>query len=264
MGIKAGRIFSCIEMTAPRNLAESWDNAGLQIGSYHQDVERVLTTLDVTKEVVEEAIEKKADLIVSHHPFIFNGLKHICYEEYRGDLVRTLIKHDIGVYSAHTNIDIAALGLSDHIAKVLNLKDIKPLGKTGDTENGFGKTGILSETMDSDAFLTHLKSCLNIEQMRTAGDIPEKIHRVAVCTGAGAEFMGLAKSVKADVYITGDLKYHDAQRALENHIWVIDAGHFGTEKMVADLLKKILEDAFSPEELTVYRSQVNRDYFQYV
>ncbi|MEG2898371.1 MAG: Nif3-like dinuclear metal center hexameric protein [Eubacterium sp.] len=371
MAVKCSEIIQMIEMVAPKNLAESWDNVGLQIGSYKKQVNRILLTLDVTETVVLEAIEKKADLIISHHPFIFNGLKSICTDEQKGHLVAMLIKNDIALYAAHTNLDKAELGLNDYIAKKLEIDERLPLepsdeaklykivvyvpteytdkiirvlgengagfignyshctyrtvgegtfkpldgttpfiGKKGEmtkveedrietiindkmmktiiqklkavhpyeemaydvyplengallNKNGSGKIGLLKEAVSPEWLIEKIKNTLQLEHIRAAGNPPEKIRKVALCTGSGAEFMGLAKVKKADVYITGDLKYHDAQRADENNLWVIDAGHFGTEKMVVNLLEEMLKNQLFNQSVEFLRSEKNEDFMRY-
>ncbi|MDO4289525.1 MAG: Nif3-like dinuclear metal center hexameric protein, partial [Eubacterium sp.] len=127
MRVKSSEIIQAIEKIAPRRLAESWDNVGLQIGSYKREVDKVLFTLDVTEEVVQEAIDIGAQMIVAHHPFIFNGLKGICTDELKGRMVELLIKNDICLYVAHTNLDKAELGLSDYIGRALGIEEMQPL-----------------------------------------------------------------------------------------------------------------------------------------
>lgn len=349
MSVKSSQIFEAIEKVAPKYLAEQWDNPGLQVGSYRQDVSRVLLALDVTKDVVEEALDKHVDLIVSHHPFIFNGVKSICADDEKGGQIFTLVKNNISLYAAHTNLDSAELGLNDYIADQLGIQDKKPLdpsprdqlyklviytpqshsdrilkvlgesgagyvgkyshctfrtvgkgtfkplqgsrpflGKVDEIatvpedrietiidgqmiktivrrvknvhpyeemaydlfpmddslnreSNGLGKIGELAEAVTPEAFIDRVKNALKLKTVRTAGNPPQKINRVALCTGSGSEFIGLAKIKRADVYVTGDIRYHEAQKALENNLWVIDAGHFGTEKMVVFLLKNIID-----------------------
>jgi dinuclear metal center YbgI/SA1388 family protein len=127
MGVKCEEIARYIEEFAPTALAEDWDNVGLLLGSRNSDVKRVLVCLDVTSKVVEEAIEKGVDLIVSHHPFIFRGIKRITEDEPKGKLIFKLIRNSIGVYSAHTNYDVAEGGLNDHLAEIIGLKEIRNL-----------------------------------------------------------------------------------------------------------------------------------------
>lgn len=370
MTVRTQDIFKAIEKVAPRSLAENWDNPGLQVGSYNKIVNKVLLTLDVTAAVIEEAIDKDVDLIVSHHPFIFKGVKSICVDDGKGASVAALIKHDISVYSAHTNLDSAQFGINYYIATSLGIKDGVPLepspadrlyklvifvpeaytqnildvlgeegagylgkyshssfravGKStfkpleGATpfigeknkietvsedrietiitydmakdlipkvksvhpyeqmaydlypmaenltanKNGMGKIGDLKKEMTPDAFIALLKNKLGLTHVRTAGVPPKEIKRVALCTGAGAEFMGLAKIKHADAYITGDLKYHEAQSAVENHLWIIDAGHYGTEHQVAYLLKNIIDAHFSDIDTAV--SENIRDFINIV
>lgn len=260
MSVKASRIFECIETAAPRSLAEEWDNVGLSVGSYTQEVHRVLTALDVSQAVVEEAISLKADLILSHHPFIFKGLKRICFDDHTGKLIRQLIQHNISVYSAHTNLDMADQGLNQTIAEMIGLQELKPLAPEGIP----GRLGRFQEAYSPEAFIQLIKETLELSHLRSAGPVPEQIKRVALCTGAGAEYMGLAKSKGAHVFLTGDLKYHDAQRGNELGLWVIDAGHFGTEKISGNIIKKILRNTFSEDDLEIFVSKTSEDYLTFI
>lgn len=342
MSVKISEIIKVIETIAPKALAEDWDNVGLQIGYHQQLVKRVLLTLDATSEVVEEAVNQKVDLIIAHHPFIFKGLKNLSTDHEKGRLITKLIKNDIALYVAHTNLDKAEFGLNDFLAHKLGLETVRSLdpsdpekfyklvvyvpsnatekivevfGKNGAgaigtydyctfrssgigtfrplmgsnpfigkvntienvnedrveaivpegllrntinqlkkthpyeemaydvvplengriiNQNGFGKIGLLKEPMKGKDFTQYVKKVLNLSTLRGAGILPETVRRVALCSGAGADMIGIAKAKKADVLITGDLKHHDGQRAAENNFWVLDAGHFGTEKCVTE------------------------------
>ena len=261
MCAKAQTIFSVIEKIAPRSLAESWDNVGLQLGSYRQEVSRVLLALDITKEVVDEAVEKQADLIISHHPFIFGGIKKICFDDYKGDLIRRLISHDIALYAAHTNLDMAESGLNTYIAGVLGLKNIRPM--TADDQPAFGCIGEIDPVMPEE-MIRLVKERLGVDTLRVTGLPDHPVKKVALCTGSGSEFMGTAKRLGADVYITGDMKHHEAQRAIESGIWVIDAGHFGTERMVVQWFKDTLEAEKTLKNVDFLIAESIKDYMMFV
>ncbi len=129
MSIKCGEITKFFEELAPTNLAEDWDNVGLLLGSKLQDINRILVCLDVTNQVADEAVEKKADLIVSHHPLIFKGIKRLNEDDLKGKILYKLIRNNIGVYSAHTNLDVAVGGVNDVLAKKLQLSDVNNLNR---------------------------------------------------------------------------------------------------------------------------------------
>lgn len=360
-------IAGAIERHAPLSLQESWDNCGLQVGSMSGAVSRVLTALDVTAEVVAEAIEKQVQCIVSHHPMIFKGLKSINLGTMQGKMIGDLLQHGIHVYSAHTNLDVARGGLNDEVANRLGLQSIKGLVETcresaykvavyvpashseavrqamGDAGAGhigeyshcsfsvigegrflplegtnpyigrvgtvetvqedrvetvvpkkllgkvlsameqvhpyeeiaydvvalehiyevqhIGRIGRVREPLSLEATKILLQRVFPHSQLRWGGAKVEHIERIALCTGSGAEFIKAAAKQKADLYITGDVKYHDMQLAKELGILVVDAGHYGTEYMSQTILKQYLTDAFTEEEVQVIESEVQKDFF---
>ncbi len=349
--LKTSEIFKIIEKTAPLSLAEPWDNSGLQVGSYNQEVSKILTCLDLTDKVVKEAIALQAGLIITHHPMFFESIKRINRSEYIGKIITALLKNNISVYTAHTNLDKAHGGLNDYVANVLGLQCLVPLvgdsargglykvvafvpkthlepvldglkaleasisfgnykdctfrcegtgtftplstaepfiGEQGcftevqeikiemtvqayqlyETINkikqshpyeeavidvysledsylpsfhGFGRVGYLKEATAYSEFITYIKKQLDLHTLRECGEPPLTVHKVAICTGSGSDLMMTAKKQGADLYITGDLKHHDAQKAYENGICILDCGHYGTEKFASEVLLRILK-----------------------
>lgn len=334
------QVITLMEQLAPRSYAESWDNVGLMVGDRNAIVTGVLTTLDVTAEAISYAIEHDCNLIVSHHPLIFKGLKQLSCDTAQGRMINQLIQHNIAVYSAHTNLDIAPGGLNDMLAERLGLIDIKGFIKTGEDtlykittfvpENAadavriamgnagagrignyeycsfsahgegrfvgndnshpvigeagamtvvpevqinalvdgmhlqgviktmkdvhpyeeaayevlslvepkeatqyLGRIGRLPNALDLDTFREWVQEALPEANIRFAGIAPKEIQSIALCSGAGAEFIKDAARLHVDAYVTGDVKYHDAQLAKELGLLVVDAGHFGTESIVA-------------------------------
>jgi dinuclear metal center YbgI/SA1388 family protein len=371
VSVKLGKIIKEIETIAPKKIAEEWDNVGLQIGSSHQEIHRILLTLDITKDVIQEGVDKKVDLIIGHHPFIFKGLKTLTSDQQKGQLITQLIKNDIAVYVAHTNLDKAEKGLNDFLIKKIGLvtsqaldvsdstdyykvvvftpiesseKIIETFGKNGAgsignydfctfstsgtgrfrplkganpylgqmneietvkevriegiieksklkvlikqlkinhpyeemaydvyplengrliNQNGLGKIGKLELPVSADNFIEMVKKNLDIEHLRGAGIKPKMVSKVAICSGAGADMIGIAKALKADVLITGDLKHHDGQRAIENNFWVLDAGHYGTEKWAMDCFSEIIRSKFNDHDLELIHSKALKDYIQH-
>lgn len=371
MPSKCQQVIELIENIAPKNLAEEWDNVGLHLGAYNMEVSKVLVTLDIDGELVEEAIVNGVNLIISHHPFIFTPLKNIRWDDYKGKLIKKLITHNIGVYCAHTNIDISNKGINYWLGKKLGLQDIQPLAQLfsenlykyviyvpqsykedlvkalGDLGAGFignyshcifSSSGIgtfkptegakpfigsinklehveesrietivrekdLSritkkinkihpyeevaydiyplenkgniqglgikgsiDPVDTDEFLNHVKKSLDLSTLRIAGAKPRKITNVALCTGAGVSEMRNAKYAGAHVFITGDVKYHDAQLAKELGIFLIDAGHYATEKIFIESMTSYLlnEITVNSMKVEIIPSHTNRDYIQLV
>ncbi len=360
-------IAQAIERQAPLQLQESWDNCGLQVGSMSSPVQRVLTALDVTPEVVSEAIERQVDAIVTHHPMIFKGIKSINTDTMQGRMIKDLLCHGINVYSAHTNLDVTEGGLNDEVATRLGLQDIQGLEETGRDvaykvavyvpvthseqlrqamgdagaghigayshcsfsvagegrflplegtnpfigqagmmeavqeervetvvpkkllgqvlssmekvhpyeeiaydvvalENAYdahyiGRIGNLPQPLSIEEFKELLQSVFPHSQLRWGGAKRTEVQRIGLCTGSGAEFIKIAAKQKADVYITGDVKYHDMQMAKELGITVVDAGHYGTEYMSQTLLKRMIENTYTNGEVEVIESKVQRDFF---
>ncbi len=264
MAIKLRDIIQLLEKIAPLNLAESWDNVGLQMGTISQEIRKILLTLDVTEDVVKEAIDQNVDLILSHHPFIFKGLKTLSLDTEKGRLIKDLIQDDIAIYVAHTNLDKAEFGLNDYVAKKLGLKEIASLVPEEDLEanHGLGKIGCLKAPLTPDEWISVVKENLQIEDLYGAGKAPQEIKRVALCTGSGSDLMGLAKFKKADVFITGDMKYHEGQRAQELGLWVLNAGHFGTEKWVSACFEEMLQTKLDKGCPVLIRSQSSKGFFE--
>ncbi|OPJ57056.1 Nif3-like dinuclear metal center hexameric protein [Alkalithermobacter paradoxus] len=340
-------IIKIFENKYPKNLAYDWDNIGLIIGDSQRDIRKILVALEATEEVVDEAIEKDVDLVITHHPFLFKGLKRVTKDTPKGNCIYKLIKNDIAVYSSHTNFDIAYDGLNDEICSMLELENIKILDKTkadkmykivvyvplshedkvrealglsgaghignysnctfntkgigtfmplentnpyigskGNLEKvqevrieticsenilsnviskmidahpyeevaydiyelrnegmkyGLGRIGDSKENMTLGVFAQYVKEKLDISDLRIVGSPNKEIKKVAVVSGSGSSMIHNAYSMKADVLITGDVKYHEAQEALELGICLIDAGHFGSEKIFVDIASRYLE-----------------------
>lgn len=242
--VKCQDVMQVMERIAPRRLAEDWDNPGLLVGSPGDEVKKILVALDVREETVERAIEDGCDLIVAHHPLIFRGLKAVRTDDVTGRKIARLIKADIAVFAAHTNLDSAAGGVNDVLAERLGLTALAPLAEgAADGEPGLGRIGLLDAPISLDGFAALVKERLGLSALRVvcAGEHP--IRRVALCGGSGAEFIGRAAAKGADVYVTGDVKYHDGERALGLGVHVLDAGHFATEQpIIARLAERLSEE----------------------
>ncbi|MCT4621872.1 MAG: Nif3-like dinuclear metal center hexameric protein [Marinisporobacter sp.] len=338
MAEKLKNVLKLVEDIAPSYLAENWDNVGLQIGNEHKEIHRILVALEVTDSIIDEAISKKVDMIICHHPLIFKPLKKIRTNNPIENMVYRLIKNDIALFCAHTNLDIAYGGTNDVLAETLNIMHTKPLremgkekyfklvvyvpkthvenvrdaicsagaghignysyctfqtegtgtfkplegadpfiGREGEIEKaiecrlesivskeklnsvmknmleahpyeevaydlftlnndihsyGLGRVGNLIEPLKLSVFCQEIKSKLSMKHIRIVGNPEKSVQRIGLCTGSGAEFIYDAYKLGCDCYITGDVKYHDAQYAASLGIAVIDAGHFETEQLV--------------------------------
>ena len=366
--LKSKEIFKFMSELAPQELAKDWDNPGLQVGDVEQTVNKVLLTLDVTQKVIDEAVENNCDLIISHHPLIFNSLDKIDFNDEKGKIISKAIKNKTGIFSAHTNLDIASGGLNDYLAQKLNILHTKPLvsnlkknykklvvfvpeenltqlrqvmlelgaGKMGnyshcsfavkgqgsfkplagsrpyqgeknklnktaeyrleaivaadkideivdkmlekhpyeqpaydifELENlvetkGIGRIGFLKEKLKLEDFLAFVQDKLNLSHLKYVGAENESIKKVALCSGSGGDFIETAAHSGADLYLSGDIKFHQAQQAEVNHLCLIDAGHYGTEKIVKEMLKKKLNKEF--DDISFIISRVNTNPFKII
>ncbi len=241
--MKVKDIFSVINNIAPVNTALSYDNSGLLIGDWEQTVTKVLVCLDCTPAAVQKAIEISAQLIITHHPVIFDQLKKVIKE--KGNVVFECVSNNISVISMHTNLDMAEDGVNDCLADALGLKGVSAITD----EEGFTfRKGSLSDEMSADGFARYIKSRLGGVLRYTDGGKPIKV--VAVCGGSGGSELGLAMEC-ADALVTADIKHNILIEASAKGYSLFDAGHFHTENVVIEPLverlnKQISEISFVP------------------
>lgn len=229
------KLINIIEEIAPPHLAESWDNSGVQIYTGKKNISAVLVCLEINRDVIAEAERRGMDMIVSHHPLIFGGTDCIdAGDGQTGEYITRLIRSDICVYSAHLSFDNAPLGNNYYMAQLLQLTNTaRPM----DNEDGIpGLTGDLPLPMDLDEACAHVTKALKLPDcyIRTVGDPGAILKKVGLCTGGGGEFLDIAIKEGCDLFITGDVKFHEAQKAKAKGIALIDAGHYGTEKIFAE------------------------------
>ena len=256
-------IISLIEDYAPLKLQASFDNSGLLCGDPERELTSILLCIDVTEEVIKEAIDKGHNLIISHHPLIFGGLKHITPATYVERCVIHAIKHDITIYAAHTNMDVVSNGVSGRMADKLDLYHRQILQPEGDpmTGNGFGIIGELQQPVESITFLQQVKEIFRCDRLRYTAPHTPSIQRVAVCGGAGASFFKQALTGRADIYISGDFKYHDFFLT-ENRIMIADIGHYESEQFTKEIFYEILTKKIS--KFAVQFSEINTNPIKYL
>lgn len=245
MSVNVADIIKIMEEIAPPAMAEDWDNVGLMLGRRCKAVKKLLLALDITGEVVQQAIAQKADMIITHHPLIFRGLKRVTDNEWQQELLLTLAEKGIAVYSAHTNLDCVSSGVNDVLAKKLHLDNVDVL----DSDNGLGRIGIVP-ACSLQEFAAMVKKILRADYV-AVGDAGKQVHKVAVCGGAGSDLISLALLCGADTLVTGDIKYHEAQQAVFSGLNVIDAGHQPTELPVMDDLADRLSQRFAQRNMNV-------------
>jgi dinuclear metal center YbgI/SA1388 family protein len=231
-------VMEFIEQIAPRALAEEWDNVGLLVGSKLGGVKTIMLCLDVTSATLQEAVEQKANLIITHHPVIFKGMKRLTEDDAKWSIINTLIKDGISVYAAHTNLDFAISGVNTQLAASLGLKDVESFG------DGPGKTGYLENIMSLHDFIIQVKRGLNVPYVRAVGKADKGVQKAAVFCGSFDDNLQAVIESQADILVTGDLKYHSALDAAEAGLCIIDAGHFNTEKVVIPALAAALKSNF--------------------
>ena len=235
-------ILNCITEIAPLQWQEHYDNAGIQVVDLNADAHKALIALDVTEELVDEAIAKQCDLIISHHPLIFHGLKHLTPDTYIERVVVKAVKHDIAIISMHTNLDNSYLGVSRVLAErlgLLNLKLLQP-SETEPEMCGAGMIGEFEKPLDELDFLNLVANTIGSPCLRHSALTGKMIEKVALCGGSGTPFMSDALRQQADAYLTADIKYHDFFIP-EGRILLVDGGHFETEQFTKQLIKELIQ-----------------------
>ncbi len=252
-----------LEGWAPVSSAQSYDNVGLQVGDPAVAVETGLIALDMTPAVLREAKSLDASLVITHHPLIFHPLRRITPHAFHSNLALRLAESGIALYSIHTNLDAASGGVSFVLAETLGVRDVDFLTAfdDGDRHVGLGAIGELDESMALDEFLGSVAKSLRAGSLRYAADPDRAIKRVAVCGGAGAEFVSAALAAGADAYVTSDVKYHVFFEVLDNEglprIAFIDAGHYETEAMTEELLRHALAEQFPSADWCVTHTRTS-------
>lgn len=238
--ITLGAIIDAIEDFAPLRHQESYDNSGLLLGDRTLVISSAVLCLDINEEVIEEAIELGSNLIISHHPLVFSGIKRFSNNDYVSRVLQRAIKKDIAIYCCHTNIDSVFNGVSFRIGERLGLTNMRILiPKIEDSNVGLGVIGDLSEDVDTVSFIADVANKLDCKMIRHSDIERKEVKVVAVCGGSGASFISNAISAGADIYLSSDFKYHDF--FLEKSCMTIaDIGHFEGEKYTLDIFYDII------------------------
>lgn len=238
--ITVKNVWDVIHSFAPFDTAESWDNSGLLIGSFLQPVTRILIALDVNEDVVHEAISQKYDLIIAHHPLIFSALKQINSDDRISRLTMSLIKSGISVITAHTNIDRCfEYGINKFVADKLKLSRVSALGD-------YGVYGYYDKKKTLDALIIEIKSVFKLNVVKVAAykhndtDHPHWVEKIAFSSGASMDFLEQALAENVDVFITSDVKYHEAQQVIGFNCTIIDVGHYESESVYLPYFRDII------------------------
>lgn len=251
------KVYQVLDCFAPFRTQMGFDNAGLLVGDENAEATRVLVSLDITLPVIREAAEQGAQLIVAHHPVIFDPVKSVLSGDPTGDKLITLIRNNISAICAHTNLDVAVGGVNDALAGTLELKDIEvflPDGLDGQGRPyGLGRIGVLEEARALPEFAETVKRKLNANGIRYV-DSGKPVRRVAVGGGACGSCLRDAWSKGCDVLVTSDVKYDVFLDAQALGISLIDAGHFPTENVVLPVLCRVIREAFPNLDIQVSRT----------
>ncbi len=236
MAVVLSELLASLDDFWPVSGADDWDAPGLVCGSVAQRISRVLLTVDVTDEIIEEAIAGGFDLIIAHHPLLLRGVKSVAEENAKGSLLAKAIRANLAIYAAHTNADIVERGVSAALASAFGLENTRPLVEAG-PQTGHGRIGSLSDATSLGEFAKRLARILppTATGVRVAGSFDSSVRTVALCGGAGDSFISSAYASGADVYVTSDLRHHPVQEILEQALAekrsfaLIDISHWAAE-----------------------------------
>lgn len=231
-----------MEQDFPVETAMEWDNVGLIVGRYDKEVKRIYIALDVTDEVLADAVSKKVDLLISHHPLLFSSIKKINDVDFIGNRLITLIQNDISYYAMHTNYDVIRMG--ELAGNMLGLQELEVF-----EENGIGKIGCFEQELTLAKCCEKVKDAFHLSGVKVFGNLEKGIRRVAVSPGSGKHMSEIAIEKKADVFITAEIDHHEGIDAVARGVAVVDAGHYGMEHIFIADMKAYMETHFANVEI---------------
>lgn len=252
--MRCKEILDKLETLSPCSFAEKWDNVGLLAGRYDKEVHTVMLALDATDSVVEEAVQKGVDLLVTHHPLIFSARKSVTDGDFIGRRLVRLLQSDISYYAMHTNFDV--MGMADAAADEIGLSDRQVLEVTYEDDisrEGIGRVGRLPVPMTLEECAVYVKRSFALETVRVFGGRESQIRIAAISPGSGKSVIGSAVRAGAQVLITGDIDHHEGIDAVAQGLAVIDAGHYGVEKIFVPYMEEFLRRECA--RLTVLRAR---------
>lgn len=243
-------IVKVMEYLAPTDLAQDWDNVGLQVGSLNWPVKTIWVALDPTPDVIQAACDQKVDMLVTHHPMIFKPLNAIDFDSPAGHSIQLAAVHQLAVYAAHTNFDSVQGGLNDILVNLIGMKNVKPLFEA-EEKHGIGRTGDLPKKTDLNSLARMIKNKLSLKYIKVVGERDLPVKKAAVCTGSGSSLLSAFFSSDAQVYISGDLRYHDAKEIQAARRGLIDIGHFASEHIMVEVLAQRLSTQLIRAKLAI-------------
>ncbi len=266
-----------MEKVAPSFLAESWDNCGLQVGALQWPVRKVWVALDPLLSVVEAAAGQQVDLMITHHPLIFKPLRKIDLDTSEGKIIATALKGHVAIYAAHTNLDSASEGINDVLARKIGLDQLVPLVPAKQTEIqdgaiseikpvGLGRIGRLNPPKTVTRLAMQIKKRFKLTKIKVAGNGDRVVGKVAVCSGGGGGLLDNFLDSEADVFVSGDLRYHDARAVEDAGRALIDIGHFASEHLIVDALFNKLARAVTEAgwDVQIAPCRMEQDPFEFI
>ena len=259
--MKINKVLDILESWMPKEISEDFDNVGLLIGDASKDLKNILVTLDATVDIVEEAIDKDCNLIISYHPIIFEGIKKLNQE--KGYVQKALVKaieNRISIYALHTSMDNHPNGISFSLAKIIGLNKTSTLipkeKRINNLKTGMGTVGYLKSKISEEKFLDLIKKKINSTLIRHSKTTGKKISKVAIVAGSGSFAIDDCLSNNVDALITSDLKYHNF--FIENDkILLLDIGHFESEKHIKLVIQEYLKKKLPNFTILLSEKNVN-------
>lgn len=246
------KVIELLEKQSPKSYACDWDNVGLLVGREDKEIQKIYIALDATDEAIEEAIANGADMLLTHHPMIFKGMKRVTQEDFIGRRIIRLIQNDMVYYAMHTNFDV--MGMADLAADYLGISDTRVLEITSVSETGeegIGRYGSLKKEMTVRECCEEVKQAFSLENVKVFGDLERKVKTAAISPGSGRSVISNALQAGVDVLITGDIDHHEGIDAVAQKLMVIDAGHYGVEHIFIPYMEQYLKREAKELEIAV-------------
>lgn len=246
------KVIEILEKQSPKSYACDWDNVGLLVGREDKEIQKIYIALDATDEAIEEAIANGADMLLTHHPMIFKGMKRVTQEDFIGRRIIRLIQNDMVYYAMHTNFDV--MGMADLAADYLGISDTRVLEITSVSETGeegIGRYGSLKKEMTVRESCEEVKQAFSLENVKVFGDLERKVKTAAISPGSGRSVISNALQAGVDVLITGDIDHHEGIDAVAQKLTVIDAGHYGVEHIFIPYMEQYLKREAKELEIAV-------------
>ncbi len=265
MPVTVEDVIRLLERLAPPGLAEAWDNCGLQVGALDRSVGHIWVALDPSPEVVQAACQDGADLLITHHPLLFKPLKRIDLATATGRTIALALGADLSIYAAHTSLDSAVDGLNDLLARRLDIHVNGPLSACTAMPDqdgvGLGRLGRLAAPVTLEELARHAGRRLGLGHVPIVGDPGRAVHEAALCSGSGGSLVGAFLASPADVYITGEIRYHEARDIIDAGRSAIDIGHFASERIMIDDLVARLGQGLGEAGIRLTACTLERDPF---